>query len=201
MKSELPLLIILSGPSGVGKDAVLTRMKKLEAPLFFAVTTTTRTKRNSEKDGVDYSFVSKTQFRKMIKENDFLEWAEVYGNFYGVPKGPTINALAQGHNVIIKVDVQGADTIRTIAPEIAYICKSVFIFLAPPSLDELTKRLNNRMSESENALELRLKTAKKEVGEQSKFDFVVTNYSGHLSNTVREIEVIVSRARSNRPPN
>ena len=189
-----PILIVLSGPSGVGKDAVLSRMKGHGLPLHFVVTATTRPQRNNETDGKDYIFVSKPRFQEMIRSQDMLEWAEVYGNFYGVPKSQTISALQKGQDVIIKVDVQGADTIRGIFPE------AIFIFLAPPDLNKLAERLRNRMSESKDALKFRLNTASKEMDEMSKFDYVVTNHQNHIDKAVLDIESIITREKSRIPP-
>jgi guanylate kinase len=189
-----PILIVLSGPSGVGKDAVLSRMKEHGLPLYFVVTATTRPQRNNETDGKDYIFLSQSRFQEMIRSQDMLEWAEVYGNFYGVPKSQTVSALEKGQDVIIKVDVQGANTIRSIFPQ------AVFIFLAPPDLDELAERLKNRMSESRKALKVRLATASKEMDEMPKFDYVVTNYRNHIDKAVLDIESIIASEKSRIPP-
>ena len=185
---------MLSGPSGVGKDAVLSRMKEHGLPLHFVVTATTRPQRNNETDGKDYIFLSQSRFQEMIRSQDMLEWAEVYGNFYGVPKSQTISELEKGQDVIIKVDVQGANTIRNIFPQ------AVFIFLAPPDLDELAERLKNRMSESRKALKIRLATASKEMDEMPKFDYVVTNHRNHIDKAVLDIESIIASEKSRIPP-
>jgi guanylate kinase len=115
--SSPPLLIVLSGPSGVGKDATLTQMKKLGLSFHYVVTTTTRAKRPVETDGIDYNFISKDLFKKMITENKFLEWAKVYDNYYGVPFSEISEAFNHGNDVIVKVDVQGAATIRQKLPD------------------------------------------------------------------------------------
>ena len=188
-----PLLIVLAGPSGVGKDAVLSRMRELGKPFHFVVTATTRQQRPMERDGVDYVFVTAEAFRRMVAGNELLEWAEVYGNLYGVPKAQVVKALNQGHDVIIKADVQGAATIRRLAPE------GVFIFLAPPSTEELAVRLSQRMTESPAALRLRLGIAADEMRQASEFDYVVVNHAGRLDDAVAEIEGIVSRERSRTP--
>lgn len=184
-----PLLIILSGPSGVGKDAVLSHMQDQGKPYHFTVTATTRPRRPAEVNGVHYIFVSEKAFRQMIVDGELLEWAEVYGNLYGVPRSQVKRALSEGADVIIKTDVQGAATIRKLVPE------AVFIFLAPPSVEELEHRLRLRMTESTEALRLRLQTAVAEMDEASKFDHVVTNYRDRLDDTVRDMEAIVDRER------
>ena len=187
-------MIVLSGPSGVGKDAVLSRMREMRLPCHFTVIATTRAKRPSEQDSVDYIFLSKESFEAMIDNDELLEWAEVYGNYYGVPKSQVKQALSQGLDALLKIDVQGAETIRSIVPE------ALFIFLAPPSLEEMTTRLRERMTESEDALRLRLKTARNEMDESSKFDYVVVNNTGKLDQAVDEIQDIIMKERKRVPP-
>ena len=129
----------------------------------------------------------------MIDRHDLLEWAEVYGNLYGVPKSQITEAMAQDKDVLVKADVQGAATIRSIAPD------AVFIFLAPPNISELEYRLSLRMTESKEALALRLKTAESEMIEADKFDHVVVNPRDRLSKTVRAIEAIIAEEHVKRP--
>jgi guanylate kinase len=179
--------MVLSGPSGVGKDAVLSRMRALGKPFHFTVTTTTRPRRECERDGVDYTFVTAEEFNRMAEGGELLEWAQVYGNLYGVPRDQVRGALARGLDVVIKTDVQGAATIRTLAPE------AVFIFLAPPTIEELGRRLGERMTEDPDTLALRLATAEQEMAEASRFDYVVVNHDDRLDDAVAEIESIVSR--------
>ena len=188
-----PLLLVMSGPSGVGKDAVLSRMRQQGKPFHFTVTATTRRRRMAETDGIDYIFLSWESFQQMIKDGEFLEWAKVYGNLYGVPKAQVVCAFREGRDVIIKTDVQGAATIKKLAPD------GVFIFLTPPSIDELEYRLSLRMSESSEALQVRLRTAEAEMEEASKFDYVVTNHRDRLDETVAEIESIVALERRKTP--
>jgi guanylate kinase len=180
-----PLFIVLSGPSGVGKDAVLDRMKKKRHTIYYAVTATTRPKRQGEREGVEYHFVSKAGFERMIEKNELLEWANVYGNLYGVPKLEVQQALDRGQDVMVKVDVQGAASIKRIAPQ------AVFIFLAPPSMDELRERLRRRKTESSVDLELRMKAAREEMNSLPMFDYVVVNYSDGLDQAVSQIEAII----------
>jgi len=166
---SLPLLIVLSGPSGAGKDTVINRMKALAYPLQYVVTVTTRRKRAPEKDGVDYHFVSEARFWEMSQNGELLEWAQVYGNWYGIPREQVRQALSQGQDVIIKTDVQGASTIKRLVPQ------AVFIFIAPPSLEELEERLRQRNTEDRFDLELRLRTARAEMEQLPNFDYVVVN--------------------------
>jgi guanylate kinase len=188
-----PLLVVLSGPSGVGKDAVLTRMIELKRPYHFTVTATTRPKRPQERDGTDYFFVTKQTFEQMIRDGDLLEWAEVYSNYYGVPRSQVVEALQRGQDVIIKADVQGAATIKGVAPE------ALSIFLAPPSKSELERRLRERMTESEDTLKHRLETAGREMEEASSFDYVVVNHKNYLDEAVAEIERIIYKERCRVP--
>lgn len=184
--SHGPLLIVLSGPSGVGKDAVLTRMRDLKRPYHYVVTATTRVKRRGERDGVDYHFLSPAQFQQMLDEGQFLEWAKVYGNSYGVPKQEIASALAKGVDVIVKVDVQGASTIKDILPQ------AVFIFLMPPSSEAQEQRLIKRHSESATELALRLEKAKAEIDRVSLFDYVIISHQHRLNGVVFQVDAIVT---------
>jgi guanylate kinase len=181
-----PLLIVISGPSGAGKDAALSRMKKSGYPARFITTVTTRPRRDREKNNVDYHFVSVESFQKMLKNKELLEWANVYGNWYGVPKKPVKQALSKGRDTIVKIDTQGAATIKKILPQ------AVFIFLMPPSMEELATRLKGRRTEPPPDLDLRLKTAEKEMKKLAMFDYVVVNRQDEVGRVVREIEAIIT---------
>lgn len=181
-----PLLIVISGPSGVGKDAVLDAMRRMRYPLYFAVTATTRPQRRGETAGRDYHFVSRSEFEQMVERRELLEWANVYGNLYGVPKRQVQQALAEGRDVVVKVDVQGAATIKNILSE------TVFIFVAPPSMSDLEERLKQRKTESGVDLELRMKTAQEEMGSLPLFDYVVVNHEGRVELAVSQIESIIT---------
>jgi len=181
-----PLLIVLSGPSGVGKDAVLAGIKRTSYPLHYAVTATTRPRRKKETDGVDYHFVSKAEFEKMIANGELLEWANVYGNLYGVPKSELQQAMGEGKDMIVKVDVQGAATIKKTIPQ------AVFIFLAPPSMEDLKERLKQRKTESVVDLEVRIEAAEKEMSSLSMFDYVVVNHKDGIAQAISQIESIIT---------
>lgn len=181
-----PMVMVLSGPSGVGKDAVLARMRELGLPCHIAVTVTTRPRREGEVEGQHYHFVSQEQFFEMRGQGQFLEWAEVYGHRYGVPRGQIREALNRGQDVIVKVDVQGAATIKGLLPQ------GVFIFLAPASLEELEARLRQRRTESAEALELRLRTAREEMKRLPLFDYVVVNAQGQMDRAVLQIQAIIA---------
>jgi guanylate kinase len=181
-----PLLIVLSGPSGAGKDVVLTRMKELDYPLEYITTLTTRPQRATEQDNIDYHFISTERFQEMIKNKELLEWANVYGNWYGVPKQPVKQALDKGRDIILKVDLQGVATIKKILPQ------AVFIFLIPPSMEELTTRLKQRHTESSSDLALRIKTAEEEIKQLSLFDYIIINKQDEINQAVSKIEAIIT---------
>ena len=181
-----PLLIVISGPSGAGKDALLTRMKKSGYPLKYITTVTTRAQRAKERDNVNYHFVSAERFQEMISGNELLEWANVYGNWYGVPKEEVKKALDKGQDVIVKIDIQGAATIKKILPQ------AVFIFLTPPSMEEAIIRLKQRHTESAFDLALRIKTAEEEIKQISLFDYVVVNKRDEVGLAVAQIKAIIT---------
>ena len=189
-----PLLVVLSGPSGVGKDAALNELRPLDRPWCFVVTATTRPMRPGEKDGTDHIFLKTDQFKTMLEEGEFLEHAEVYGNWYGVPKQQVRDALARGMDVILKVDVQGAATIKSMAPE------AVFIFLVPHSMDELNERLGKRATETDGDLELRTGIVEQEMEHIAAFDYRVVNRDGCLDDAVGCIDSIIQAERCRVPP-
>jgi guanylate kinase len=189
-----PLLIVLSGPSGAGKDVVLSRLSELGYPLRYITTVTTRSQRVNEEDNIDYQFISTEKFQEMISGNELLEWANVYGNWYGVPKQPVKQALDKGQDTIVKVDIQGVATIKKILPQ------AVFIFLTPPSMEEVITRLKQRHTESALDLALRIKTAEEEIKQLSLFDYVIINKQDEVDLAVSEIKAIISaeKCRVNR---
>ena len=188
-RNPKPLFIVLSGPSGVGKDVLLTRMKKLGRPFHYVVTATTRLQRKGEKNGVDYYFLAQEEFQQMVDKGQLLEWAKVYGNYYGVPRDEISKALSKGADVIVKVDVQGAAAIKKILPQ------AVFIFLRPPSMEELELRLKQRRSESPIDLALRLEKAKDEIKSLPLFDYVITSHQGRLDDIISRIDAIVTAGK------
>ena len=187
--SHDPLLVVLSGPSGVGKDAVLIRMRELKRPFYYIVTATTRSCRPGEKDNVDYHFLATEDFQRMIDEGQFVEWAKVYSNYYGVPRDEITRGLSMGMDVMLKVDIQGAATIKEILPQ------AVFIFLIPPSMKDLERRLKQRSSESSAELALRLAEAGKEIENLSFFDYAIVSHHDRLNEIVSQIDSIVTAER------
>ena len=180
-----PLLVVVSGPSGVGKDATLKRMREMDCPFHFVVTTTDRPPRPDEVDGVDYCFVSTGEFERMIQNDELLEHATVYGQHKGIAKAQVQPALDSGKDVVLRLDVQGAATIRRLFPE------AVLVFLACESEAALTERLKRRRTESEAALLTRLAIVRQEMESISEFDYVVVNYTSHLDETVKTIGAII----------
>ncbi|MBI2166193.1 MAG: guanylate kinase [Chloroflexi bacterium] len=188
-----PLLVVLSGPSGVGKDAVISRMKEMGRPYHFAVTVTTRPRRSGEVDGREYMFVSSGVFEEMRRDGELLEHASVYGNSYGVPKAQVKGALEKGQDVIMKIDVQGAATIKGLVPQ------GVYVFLAPPSMEELERRLRGRKTETEEALRQRMETALQEMERVFLFEYIVVNTTDALDRTVAKIDAIIQSEKCRLP--
>lgn len=189
-KPPQPLLVVISGPSGVGKDSVLMRMRELGFPFHFVVTANSRPQRPGEIDGVDYHFVTAERFREMIDNDELLEWAEVYGQYKGIPKSEIRQAMASGCDVILRINVDGAATIKRLAPE------AVFIFLAPASLDELRHRLMLRRTESPEEVERRLAMVADELAQLPNFDYVVINHADRLDEAVGQIRAIISAEKA-----
>ncbi len=181
-----PMLIVISGPSGAGKDTVIQRMKERELPFHFVVTATTRPRRISEVHGKDYFFVRKEEFARMIEEDELIEYAIVYGDYKGIPKQQVREAMSSGKDVIMRIDVQGAETVRKLVPE------ALLIFITVGSETELVNRLRERKTETADELAIRIATARKELQRISQFDYVVVNPDFHLDETVDTIRAIIT---------
>lgn len=180
-----PLLIVISGPSGVGKDSVVQHMKQRGIEFHFVVTATSRPARKNEVHGVDYYFYSAEEFERMVQEDEFLEHAKVYDDYKGVPRTQAREALASGHDVVMRLDVQGAATIRKKIPG------AVLIFLTTDTEDELIQRLIDRKTDTAEDIELRVKTAREEYRRLNEFNYVVVNRDGRLDETVETIRAIL----------
>ena len=183
------LLVVLSGPSGVGKDAALAELRKLDRSWHFVVTATTRKIRSGEVHGTDYTFLDEPTFLAMKERDEVVESAQVYGNWYGVPKSQITSALEQGKDVILKIDVQGAATVKKIAPN------ALFIFMVPGTFEELRERLSQRMTESTPEIELRLKTAENEMNQGNGFDRQVLNSKDNLEQAVADIDAAIAEEK------
>lgn len=180
-----PLLIVISGPSGVGKDTVVQRMQERGMPFHFVVTANTRPKRENEVHGKDYFFVSKDEFARMIEQNELIEFAVVYGDYKGIPKQQVREALASGKDVIMRLDVQGAESVRKLAPE------ALLIFITTESEEELVGRLKARKTETRDELAIRIATARKELKRVGEFDYVIINHDFKLDETVDAVAAII----------
>lgn len=183
---QTSLLIVISGPSGIGKDAVVQGLRARQLPFHFVITATSRQPRDYEKDGVDYFFYSKDTFEAIIEAGEFLEHARVYSDYKGVPKLQVRQALDSGEDVVMRLDFQGAKTIRELCPD------AILIFLTAKSKDEWLARLQSRRSESDKELALRINTAKQEYDALDIFDYIVLNEHDHLDRALDVIESIIT---------
>ena len=190
LKAPRPILLVISGPSGVGKDTILQGLKQTDYPFYFVVTATTRPRRPNEVDGFDYHFVSVGEFAGMIEKNELLEYAVVYGDYKGIPKQHVREALASGHDVIMRIDVQGAATIRKLVPN------AVTIFLTAESEEELIDRLRERKTEEPDQLKMRIVTARQELRRIVEFDYVVVNRDEHQDECVDQVLSIIKAEKS-----
>ena len=191
-----PRLIVISGPSGVGKDTVIERLRERYPDAHYAVTATTRPPRDNERHGVHYYFFDPPTFQAKLAAGEFLESATVYGNLYGVLKEPIRGALAAGRDAIVKVDVQGAAAIRRLVPH------GTFVFLAPETMSELLHRLCSRKTDDFAKLMERFNTASHELERIDEFDYLIFNEAGRLDKTLDQICAIVAaeRCRIDQPP-
>jgi guanylate kinase len=179
------LLIVISGPSGVGKDTIIQRMKERNLHFQFVITATTRLPRPNEVNGRDYFFYSPAEFAQMIEKGELLEHALVYDDFKGIPKAQVRDALSSGKDVVMRLDVQGAETIRKLCPD------ALMIFLSPQDEDEMISRLHERKTETPDGLKVRITTAQQEMTHINSFDYVVINRELHLDETVDTIISII----------
>lgn len=184
-----PRLFVISGPSGVGKDAVIDELRHRVPEAYFAVTATTRAIRDGEVDGTHYFFLTEDEFETRRDDHEFLEWATVYAHHYGTPRGPIRDAIHRHQDVIVKVDVQGAASIRALVPE------AITVFLAPESMAELHHRLKSRKTEVGDALARRFATASAELQMALDFDYVIFNEAGRLDQTVDQIVAVILAER------
>lgn len=184
-RARWPLLIIISGPSGVGKDAVVQRMQERGYPFYFVITATDRLPRLGEVEGRDYYFYTTAEFEQMIAQGELLEHACVYGQHKGIPKAHVRQALASGQDVVMRIDIQGASTVKNLIPE------AVTIFLTCESEEELVTRLLKRQTESEAALQSRLDAAHEEMARLPYFDYAVVNRRDAIDDAVDDVIAIM----------
>jgi len=192
-------VVIISGPSGVGKDTIIEALRRREAEAgrdgdrFYVVTCTTRAPRNGEVDGVNYHFMNRDAFLEMHAGRGFLEANEVHGNWYGSPRGPVREALVAGHDVILKIDVQGAQVVKE------QVTEALLIFIVPPSLETLFDRLRSRATETADELEKRQADAAIELARQGDYDHVVLNETGQVERTAEEIDRVIAGEHARHP--
>ncbi len=182
------LAIILSAPSGTGKTTICQKLKTDFPNIKFSISHTTRSPRNNEIDGKDYFFISENKFQKMIKEGKLLEWAEIYGNYYGTAHTTIKNILDQGNDLILEIDVQGVEKLKQIN------FNGVYIFILPPSLEELKSRLKGRGTESADKINQRYEAGKQEIKKWSLYDYVLTN--NVVEDVVKKIAAIIQAEKS-----
>jgi guanylate kinase len=180
---NLKKLIIITGPSGVGKGTVVKELLDRNKDIWLSISATTRNPRVGEKDGLNYYFISEERFKDMIDKKEFLEWAQFAGNYYGTPLSTVNEKIEKGFIVLLEIEVEGAKQIKEKFPE------SLSIFLLPPSKEELEKRIRNRGTEKEEAIDRRLSRANYEIASSNQFDFVLTNHD--VDETVKEVLKII----------
>lgn len=181
-----PLLTVISGPSGVGKDTIVNLIKERQPQAHFARTITTRPLRNGEIDGKDYKFLTNDEFNSLLSNRDFLEYAKVYGNYYGVPKEEVYTPLSEKKDVFLKTDVQGVATIKRLLPN------SICVFIAPNTPDDLIARLNKRDGDHQTSLQTRIEALPEELADIPLFDYVLINHPNSPDKVVDSIEQILS---------
>ncbi|KAJ0091934.1 hypothetical protein Patl1_25478 [Pistacia atlantica] len=186
-----PLIIVISGPSGVGKDAVIKKLRESRDSLHFVVTATSRPMRPGEEDGKDYYFVTKDEFLTMVEKNELLEYALVYGDYKGIPKKQIREYMGKGYDIVLRVDIQGAETLRRILGNSA-----VFVFLVAESEMAMVERLVQRRTESKEELLVRIATAREEIKHVKNFDYVVVNAEGKLDNAVKLVDSIIDAEKA-----
>ncbi len=183
-------IYVISGPSAVGKDTIIENLQKLDNNFHFVVTATTRKPRKTEKDGINHFFYSKKTFNKLIQNDELIEWAKVYKNYYGVPKSQIFEPLKNNIDVLLRVDVQGAKRIKELIPGV------VLIFIKPEKIESLRKRLIKRGVNTTTEMTTRLKTAEKEIQTSDFFDFIVVNKDGDLQYAVNKVLDIIKDNKS-----
>ncbi|MCC8376944.1 MAG: guanylate kinase [Rickettsia endosymbiont of Graphium doson] len=190
MTKNKGLIIILSSPSGAGKSSLAKALLEIDNNLRLSISATTRKPRPNEQDGVNYYFKTKSEFEELVKQNQFLEHAKIYDNYYGTPKKHVENLLNQGLDVLFDIDWQGARSIKQNA------VNAVSIFILPPNLEILEQRLRNRAADNEEAIQLRMASAQAEISHSNEYDYIITN--DDFNDTLQQIHAIILQERKKR---
>ncbi len=190
MLNRKGIVFVISAPSGTGKTTICKAIVKEVENIRFSISYTTRERKKGEIDGVDYYFVSRERFRELIDENFFVEWAEVYGNLYGTPWSELERAREEGVDLLLEIDVQGGKNVKSVFPD------SVLIFIVPPSLEELRKRLEARGRDSDEEIERRIRLAKSEMEFMNFYDYIVEN--DKIENAIQKVKCIIDAERVKR---
>ncbi|GAV23730.1 guanylate kinase [Carboxydothermus pertinax] len=177
------MLLVVSGPSGAGKGTICQEIRKRNPNLFYSISATTREKRVGEIEGVHYYFIDRAKFEQMISNKEFLEWADVYGNYYGTPKKPVFEALARGQDVILEIDIKGARQVKKSYPE------GIFVFILPPSIAILEERLRKRGTDREEIIAKRMKMAREEIANCDWYDYLILN--DDIDAAVKSLEAVI----------
>ncbi|MGI6343644.1 MAG: guanylate kinase [Bacillota bacterium] len=184
------ILLVVSGPSGVGKGTICSGLLRNHPDISYSVSVTTRQPRPGERDGEDYFFISRQRFACMRDQGELLEWAEVFGNYYGTPRAQVMQRLQAGENVMLEIDTQGALQVKSSYPE------CVMVFIWPPSYRELERRIVGRGTETPETLQLRLHDARREMQRVINYDYVVVNRPGRVNEAIRDLEAIIQAERA-----
>ncbi|MCK9211721.1 MAG: guanylate kinase [Ignavibacteriaceae bacterium] len=185
MKKKDGNIIVISAPSGTGKTTIIRSILKILPDVVYSISATTREKRPSEHDGVDYFFIDEETFQQKINDHEFVEWEKVYDYFYGTPKSFVEKVISEGKSILLEVDVKGALSIKKVYPD------AIMIYLLPPSLEELEKRLKERKTESEKDFQKRIERAKMELSLKGKFDYFIVN--NNLNTAILELKELIEK--------
>jgi len=185
LQKQVPRIFLISGPSGVGKDSIIEEIRKIFTDFHFVITAVTRAKRNDEIDGMNHFFITEDKFNEMIENDELIEWSKVYKNYYGVPKHQIDIPLSENRSVILRVDVQGAEKIKSRIPSV------ITIFIKPENFDQIEKHLSSRGENSNEDIKRRIEAARGEIELSKNFDYVITNQEGNIQYVINKVKDII----------